>query len=351
LSATIKEVAKQAGVSVATVSRVLNDKGPVRDETRRRILEVAERLRYTPHGAARSLITNETHTVAVLLPDIHGEFFSEVIRGIDSTAHGSGYHLLVASSHNDREEIKALLRAMRGRVDGLILMSPDVEGHTLEANLPESLPILLLNCMVDGSSFDSINIDNHGGAFAMVRHLAGLGHRRIALIKGAAENYDASERLRGYRDAVAALALDDSPELVLDGDFSEEAGYRAGLRILAMERRPSAIFAANDAMAIGCLFGLREAGVGVPDELALAGFDDIPIARYMTPPLTSVSVSIARLGARSMERLLSSVKARNSHQRRHETLPTTLVVRGSCGGGLPTGGGPGGGGPPVEAAS
>jgi LacI family transcriptional regulator len=333
MSATIKEVAREAGVSVATVSRVFNDKGPVREETRRRIVEVAERLRYTPHGAARSLITKETHTVSVLLPDIHGEFFSEVIRGIDSTAHGSGYHLLVASSHNDRVEIKALLRAMRGRVDGLIVMSPDVDAQTLEANLPESLPILLLNCLVDGTAFDSINIDNYGGAFAMVRHFAGLGHRRITLIKGAPKNYDARERLRGYRDAVTALALDGSPELEIEGDFSEEAGYRAGLRLLAMPWRPTAVFATNDAMAIGCLYGLREAGVRVPEDLALAGFDDIPIARYMTPPLTSVSVSIANLGARAMERLLSSVKARNAHQRRHETLPTTLVVRGSCGGG------------------
>ncbi len=332
MSATIKEVAREAGVSVATVSRVFNDKGPVRTETRRRILEVAERLRYTPHGAARSLITNETHTVSVLLPDLHGEFFSEVMRGIDSTAHGSGYHLLVASSHNDHAEIKALLRAMRGRVDGLIIMSPDVDAHTLESNLPESLPILLLNCLVDGTSFDSINVDNHGGAFAMVRHLAGLGHRRIALIKGAPMNYDARERLRGYRDAVAALGLDAAPELEIDGDFSEEAGYRAGRRALALAPRPSAVFATNDAMAIGCLYALREAGVSVPGDLALAGFDDIPIARYMTPPLTSVSVSIAELGARAMQRLLASVKARNAHERRHETLPTTLVVRGSCGG-------------------
>jgi LacI family transcriptional regulator len=332
MSATIKEVAREAGVSVATVSRVFNDKGPVRTETRRRILEVAERLRYTPHGAARSLITNETHTVSVLLPDLHGEFFSEVMRGIDSTAHGSGYHLLVASSHNDRAEIKALLRAMRGRVDGLIIMSPDVDAHTLESNLPESLPILLLNCLVDGTSFDSINIDNHGGAFGMVRHLASLGHHRIALIKGAPKNYDARERLRGYRDAVASLALDADAELEIEGDFSEEAGYRAGRRALLLAPRPSAIFATNDAMAIGCLYALREAGAGVPGDLALAGFDDIPIARYMTPPLTSVSVSIAELGARAMQRLLSSVKARNAHQRRHETLPTTLVVRGSCGG-------------------
>jgi LacI family transcriptional regulator len=332
VSVTIKQVAREAGVSVATVSRVFNDKGPVRPETRQRILEVAERLRYTPHGAARSLITNTTNTMGVLLPDIHGEFFSELIRGIDAAAHRRGYHLLVSSSHNEKAEIEALLRAMRGRVDGLIVMSPDVDAQTLEANLPESLPILLLNCLVDGTSFDSINIDNYGGAFAMMRHLAALGHRRIAIIKGAPKNYDARERLRGYRDALVALDLEQSPELESEGDFSEEAGYRAGRRILAIAARPTAIFATNDAMAIGCLFGLREAGVRVPGEIALTGFDDIPIARFITPPLTSVRVSIAALGARALARLLHAVELKNAHQRQHETLPTALVVRGSCGG-------------------
>ncbi|HVT18257.1 MAG TPA: LacI family DNA-binding transcriptional regulator [Thermoanaerobaculia bacterium] len=330
MSATIKQVALEAGVSLATVSRVMNGKGPVREQTRQRILEVAARLRYMPHGAARSLITRRTGAFGVLLPDMYGEFFSEVIRGIDLTARSSGYHLLVSSSHGRKGEMEAMLRTMRGRVDGLILMSPDIEAHTLEANLSPGLPIVLLNCLVDGTSFDSINIDNHGGAFAMVRHLIGLGHRRIAMIRGAANNHDALERLRGYRDALRELGVERADELEIDGDFTEEAGYRAGKQILDLPRRPSAIFAANDSMAIGCLFALREAGVRVPHDMALAGFDDIPIARFTLPPLTSVRVSIAALGARAMERLLHAVTMKNQHQRRHETLPTALVVRGSC---------------------
>ncbi len=333
MSASIKEVALKAGVSIATVSRVLNDKGPVAVETRERILAAIEQLRYVPHGAARSLITNQTDTIGVLLPDLYGEFFSEVIRGIDLAARRSGFHVLISGFHSDRAEIEAVLRALRGRVDGLIVLSPDVDAQSLRRNLPETLPVVLLNTPVegDGAAFDAINLDNHGGAFAMVRHLAGLGHQRIAFLRGPEENADARERLRGYRDALLSLGLKRSDALELGGDFSEESGYRAGQRLLALEPRPTAVFAANDSMAIGCLFALREAGARVPGDVALAGFDDIPIARYITPPLSSVHVPIAELGTRAMERLLHAVESKNGHERRQETVATTLVVRGSCG--------------------
>jgi LacI family transcriptional regulator len=328
---TIKDVARQAGVSVATVSRVLNEKGPVAPATRDRIREVAARLRYVPHGAARSLITNKTNAIGVLLPDIYGEFFSEIIRGIDLAAGRRGYHLLVSSSHGRKGEIEAILRATRGRVDGLIVMSPDVDVDTLEANLPSTLPIVMLNCRSNGPALDSITIDNYAGALGMVRHLAALGHRRIALVKGPPNNYDARERLRGYRNGVRALALVHSRELELEGDFTKEAGHRAGERIAAIKPRPTAIFATNDAMAIGVLSALRDAGVDVPGDVAVAGFDDIPISRFVSPPLSTVHVTIPELGGRAIERLIHAIDTKNRHRRRHETLPTTLVVRSSCG--------------------
>lgn len=330
-AATIKEVAREAGVSVATVSRVLNEKGPVRDETRQRILEVAGRLGYSPNAAARSLSTRKTGTIGVLLPDLYGEFFSEVIRGLDLAARRSGYHILVSSSHSDRSEVEAVLRTLRGRVDGLIVMSPEAGAVTLQANLPASLPIVLLNARAEGSSFDSINLDNYGGAAAMVRHLAGLGRRRIAHVKGAPGNNDALERLMGYRDAMRSL-FGATEALELEGDFSEESGDRAGREILRMNPRPDAVFAANDAMAIGLLHAFQKAGVKVPEEVAVAGFDDIPIARFLTPALTTVGVAIADLGACAIERLLEVMKRGDAREGQHEVLPTTLVVRGSCGG-------------------
>ena len=328
---TIKDVAREAGVSVATVSRVINEKGPIRDATRRRIRRVVERLRYAPHGAARSLITRKTHTLGVLLPDLFGEFFSELIRGIDLTARRRGYHLLVSGSHGDRVETQALLRAMRGRVDGLIVLSPEVKLGALRANLPENFPLVLLNGGGKGNGFDSIRIDNSGGAYAMVRHLIGLGHRRIAFVKGPPGNEDASERLRGYRRAMRELSGEWSERLEVPGTFREEAGYGSCRSILGMKPRPSAIFTANDSMAIGLLCAFREEGVPVPEQFALAGFDDIPIARFMTPPLSSVRVPIAELGASATRRLLQRLAPSAGSERIQETIPTALVVRSSCG--------------------
>ncbi len=324
--ATIKDVAREAGVSVASVSRALNDKGPVREETRRRIRRVVEKLRYVPHGVARSLITRKTHTLGVLLPDLFGEFFSELIRGIDLAARQRGYHLIVSGSHGDRAETQAVLRAMRGRVDGVIVLSPDLDVETLETNLPSGFAAVLLNA--DGrGAFDSIRIDNFGGAQAMVRHLLDLGHRRLVFVTGPSRNHDAQERLRGYRRGMARVG---ARPLTVPGDFREEAGYGAAARILRLKPLPTAVFAANDAMAIGLLCAFRERQIRVPEEIALAGFDDIPIARFITPPLTTVRVPIADLGARATARLLHALEKGES-DRRSETVPTTLIARASCG--------------------
>jgi LacI family transcriptional regulator len=331
MPATIRDVARAAGVSVATVSRVFNNSGPVHEETRARVREVAGALRYSPNSAARSLITAKSNTLGVLLPDLYGEFFSEVIRGIDQTAQHNGYHVLVSSSHESQARIEDAIRAMRGRVDGLIVMSPDIDGPTLAANLPDSLPVVLLNCAVDGTSYDAISVDNFGGAYAMVRHLLSTGGTRVAIITGSSRNYDARERLRGYRAALRDAGAEQQEGWEIAGDFTETGGYRAAREIAALSSRPTAVFAANDAMAIGALSAFREVGLRVPEDIAVAGFDDIPMARYMSPPLTSVHVEISELGARAMGVLLAAVQEKNRHERQQVVLPTTLVVRQSCG--------------------
>jgi LacI family transcriptional regulator len=328
---TIREVARAAGVSVATVSRVLNESGPVAGETRDRIRRIAGELRYIPNGAARSLSMRRTGTLGVLLPDLYGEFFSEVIRGLDQAAQRARFHLLLSSSHNNRNDIEAALQAMRGRVDGLVVMSPHIDVAVLAANLPESLPAVMLNTAQATAEYDTLSVDNFGGARAMVAHLAGHGHRRIAMVRGPEPNHDAAERLRGYRAALADAGIAADPALEVEGDFTEEAGFRAVRRLLALEPRPTALFAANDSTAIGAMSALREAGVSVPREIAVAGFDDIPIARFLTPALSSVRVSINDLGARAMEQLVRAVEEENRHARVHQTLPTTLVIRDSCG--------------------
>ena len=330
MGVTIKDVAKAAGVSVATVSRALNGHQNVADAVRERVLAVSAELRYSPHHAARSLSSRRTQTVGVVLPDLHGEFFSELMRGIDQVARAHGQHLLVSSYHGNPEEQGAALRAMRGRVDGLLLMSPYVhDADFLARNVDASLPLVLVNA-AQGRPQASIGIDNYGGARAMVAHLVASGYTRIAFIGGPEDNDDARERRRGYRDGLAA-AGDDYAPWELPGQFDEDSGHRAGQALLAFDVRPDAVFAANDMMAIGCLYALGRGGVHTPRDIAVVGFDDIPLARYVHPSLTTMRVDIAELGARALKALLDVQPGLNSDGASRSALLTPeLVVRDSC---------------------
>lgn len=331
MGVTIKDVAKAANVSVATVSRALNGHQNVAEPVRERVIAVAAELRYSPHHAARSLSSRRTQTVGVVLPDLHGEFFSELMRGIDQVARTCGQHLLVSSYHGNPEEQGAALRAMRGRVDGLLLMSPYVhDADFLARNVDASLPLVLMNAAQSGGQA-SIGIDNYGGARAMVAHLVAAGHRRIAFISGPEDNDDARERLRGYRDGLAAAGEAFLP-WELPGQFDEDSGHRAGQALLALDDRPDAVFAANDMMAIGCLYALGRAGVRTPADIAVVGFDDIPLARYVHPSLTTMRVDIAELGASALKALLEiEVSGHASTAAVAVLLEPAIVIRDSSG--------------------
>ena len=326
---TIKDVAREASVSVATVSRALNGHENVADGVRRHVVETASRLRYQPHAAARSLSSRSTQTLGVVLPDLYGEFFSELIRGIDVVARARRQHLLVSSYHGHPEEQGEALRAMRGRVDGLLVLSPyaDRPGF-LTDNLPSALPAVLINTHLPEPNYPVLNIDNFGGAVAMTRHLLEAGHENIAFIGGPEDNFDARERLRGFRSAVSAHHSTVTTR-ELQGDFDESSGYEAGKRLLAAARHPDAVFAANDMMALGCLYALNEAGVVVPDQVALAGFDDIPLARFVHPTLTTMRVNIAELGGMAVTRLLSAIESSENVVLAPQVLVPELIVRAS----------------------
>lgn len=329
--ATIKDVAREAGVSVATVSRVFNDSERVNEDTRHRVRAVAERLRFWPNGVARSLITNRTHAIGVLLPDLHGEFFSEVIRGIDLAARREGLHVLVSSSHSDTTELVRTLRSMRGRIDGLIIMAPDRESAPAIRAGAWDCPVVLLGPGADVPDFDTVSIANYDGAYAVVRHLQRLGHKRIATVTGPPQNLDALQRLEGYRAAMREGGVANTRSLEAAGDFMEPSGYQAMQSFLKLSPPPTAVFVANDVMAVGVLGACRDAGVRVPREIAVVGFDDIALARHLTPPLTTVHVDAYQLGERALHRLLRRDRGEPAPSRSHEVLPTWLVVRDSCG--------------------
>jgi LacI family transcriptional regulator len=329
--ATIHDVARLAGVSTATVSRVLNSSARVSEETERLVRAAAAMVDYWPNHAARSLSTRRTQAIGVLLPDLYGEFYSEVIRGVDEGARRHKLQVLLSSSHADVSEAVAIARSMRGRVDGLIAMAPDADSIAAVRQIAPSTPVILLNPWTEVEGCGSIAIANFEGARAMVRHLLDLGHRRIAILRGPSGNIDAEERYRGYAAALEERGVRPNPAFVFDGDFTEAFGYACGSRIAKLPVRPSAVFAGNDSMAIGLMSALRAAGLRVPDDVALTGFDDVAIARWMSPPLTTVRVPAHTLGEKAVQRWMEMRKPDAAGKVAAEVLPTVLVIRSSCG--------------------
>ena len=324
----MRGVAADAGVSVATVSRFFSGAGPVSAAASERIRAAADALNYVPNAAARSLRAQRTGTLGVVLPDVYGDFFSDLLRGLDRAARAHGQHLLIAGAHDGSDELAETARAMHGRVDGLLVMSPAL-GRALGAvPFPAGVPVVQIGGATDG--LPAVVVDNEVGATEMVAHLARLGHRRVAHVAGETGNADARARRAGYDRAVAEHGLDADPALVVEGDFTERSGYDAARRLLGLSTRPTAVFAANDSMAIGALRAFRDAGLAVPSDVALAGFDDTPVAGYVTPALTTVRVPTHDIGARAVEAVLTAV-ADPSAVSDTLTLPTRLVVRESCG--------------------
>lgn len=300
--ATIRDVARRAQLSVATVSRVLNGFANVSDQAKERVGEAVRELGYVPHAGARSLSMAQTNAIGVVLPDLHGEFFSEIVRGMDREASRRGYLLLLSNLHAGSEQATMALRAMHGRVDGLIVMAPHLDADVLSSAMPPRLPAVLINTRDDSGARAAIHLDNAAGARAVVEHLVGLGRKRLVHIAGPAGNIDADERANAFRDACAE---NDVHCEIVRGDFEEESGEHAVTDLVAHGRRFDALFAANDNMAIGALQALRAAGLSTPTDVAVVGFDDIPVARHLG--LSTVRVRIAELGERALARLLDSI--------------------------------------------
>ena len=299
-NATIRDVAREAAVSVASVSRVMNGHDNVRPALKRRVVTAATALGYVPHAGARNLSMARANAIGVVLPDIHGEFFSEFLRGMDREASARGLQLLLSNIHADSDHAVATLRTMRGRVDGLVVMAPHIAPDVLFEQLPPGLPAVLVNCGDHHRQRAELKIDNVAAAETMVDHLVATGCRRIAHLSGPDGNVEARGRAAGYRVAMARHGL--IPR-VIPGDFTEESGTAAAATILRDPGATDALFAANDMMAIGAMMALRAGGLSIPGQIAIAGFDDIPLARLVLPGLTTMRVDIAGLGMRSVARL------------------------------------------------
>jgi LacI family transcriptional regulator len=305
----------------------MNGHSSVAAATRDRVIAAARALDYVPHLGARSLSRGRSNTIGVVLPDLFGEFFSEVIRGIDYAAHRRGLQLLLSNMHGDTDETQAAIRAMRGRVDGLLVMTPQVDADFLGRNLPRDLPAIVMNAAASNGSHPTIAIDNIAGAREAVAHLAAQGCRRIAHLSGPVGNADADARRVGFRLAVAERLGPDAG-IEIEGDFTEESGVAAAEVIAAANPRIDGLFAANDMMAVACMAKLAEGRMRAPDDIAIIGFDGVPIAQYVSPALSTMALNLADLGERALERLVAITEGGET-EATTEMLKPELVVRGS----------------------
>lgn len=334
---TQRQIAEEAGVSRTTVSLVLNDVAGVRisPETRQRILEVARRLNYYPDAAARSLVSGRTQTIGFVLCQSPNRVFTdaflpEVLRGVGDAMQESGFRVLLHSVE-DVVAPEAYIGLVREKqTDGIILSGPRSDDQQLLRLKAEGFPVVLLG-QLPGSGIPFVDVDNMKAAKLAVEHLIALGHRRIATITNAPLAYTAArDRLAGYRQALEAANILFSEELVRYGDFREESGYEAMNQLLDLAELPTAVFVASDLVAFGALVAIKERGLKVPADVALVGFDDVQLAHYVDPPLTTVRLPAYELGYRAAT-LLTQLIDEQPVEEQEILLQTELVVRQSCG--------------------
>jgi LacI family transcriptional regulator len=328
---TIYTVAEKAGVSIATVSRVLNGTARVSEKTRAKVRRAMDELGYQPNASARGLAANTTSTIALVFPKLSGPFFSELIRGAEIAASDSGYHLLIYGASGD--ELGAdnqTLGMLTTKADGLILASSGVSRCYIRDLQRRELPVVVLGEEHSDIPVDSIQPDNIGGAEKIVTHLIEHGYRRIAMIRGPETSTHASDREHGYREALRTHGLPHFNELVIAGAFNEKGGYTAMWHLLHQYPIPDAVFAASDQMAIGAMAAIHEQGLRVPKDIALVGFDDIEAARYTYPPLTTVHQDMLGQGQLAVRVLLDRINGVASTAKTR-ILPADLAIRQSCG--------------------
>ncbi|QDD88356.1 LacI family DNA-binding transcriptional regulator [Pseudomonas oryzihabitans] len=302
--ATIKDVAARAGISYTTVSHVVNNTRPVSPGVREKVEAAIAELGYVPSGVARSLRSQATGTFGVLVPNAVNPYFAELARGIEDHCERQGYSVILCNSDDDAEKQLRYLRVLRERrIDGLVVATVDGDPRFAEALAGLRIPLVLVDRPLEGVQAGHIRIDHQHGGLLATRHLLELGHRRIACIGGPADSPVARERVTGYQQALAEADVAAGP--VRHCPFTAAAGHTAARELLAQPDRPTAIFAGNDTIALGVLRAAAEAGLTVPGQLSVVGFDDIELSRYLYPALTTIGQSIRDLGERAAQLLLA----------------------------------------------
>lgn len=332
MAATLNDIAEASGVSISTVSRVLNGKSEkyrISAETDELVHRIAREMNYRPNQLARGLRLKKTNTIGLLAPDVSNPFFAYVIKRVQKVAHELGYSLVVCNTDEtvelEREHVNLLYRK---RVDGIIAMPVGTEYDHFEDLLEKDIPMVLLDRCFDNLPVNTVVVDNYTGAFEAVTHLIETGHERIAFIQGLRGTYTNTERLRGYRDALQARGLTVDETLIVGGDFRQENGFIETKLLLNRTDRPTAIFATSDLITLGALETIAEEGLSVPEDISLLTFDDFDFAPFLKCPLTAVRQPKEMMGEMAVKLLVEDLKA-GTQSRKRIMLKPSLVKRSS----------------------
>lgn len=336
---TIIDVARRAGVSPVTVSRVMNRAPNVNPETRARVEQAIAELGYLPSTVARSLRSKRTRSLALLLPDITNTFWTTVARGVEDTAQTFGYAVFVCNTDEDYQKQQRYLElAVSQRADGVLIAPCHNDAAALRVLRERGVPTVTVDRRIEGWDVDAVLGDSTGGARALVQHLIALGHRRIAVISGPATTSTAEDRVTGYREALVQAGMPVDDNLIRRGQFKAGAGEELARSLLAAENCPSAIFAANNAIALGAIDAILAGGRRIPQDVALVAFDDFADASHLFPFLTVAVQPAYEMGCAAARLLLERLAGAGPVQPAHIVLPCRLIVRHSCGSRLRAGG-------------
>ncbi|MGB8648402.1 MAG: LacI family DNA-binding transcriptional regulator [Anaerolineae bacterium] len=327
---TIEDVAKRAGVSMMTVSRVINGSGDVSPETRERVERVVEELGYVPNALARGLRFKQTKTIALVLTDITNPFFTTIARGVEDVASRQGFSVIFCntdeSEHEEGQYINVLLQK---QVDGVLLVPACSSAESISLLQSRGVPVVVLDRRVPGVSVDTVHCNSEQSSYRLVRHLVELGHRRVAVLTGPQIVSTAVERVAGAQRAIREAGLDDDMPLVYYGEFTQASGYHMAQQALAAAPGLTALFATNNFVAMGALRAVREAGLRMPEDVSLVAFDDIPAAFVVEPFLTVISQPAYDVGKRATELLLNRLAGQGPAQPQEIVLPTEFILRRS----------------------
>ena len=327
----MKEVADLAGVSITTVSHVINETRTVSDDLREKVYAAMENLSYQPNALARGLRLKRTQILGLVIPDGTNPYFAEVARSIEDTSYKKGYSVIICNSDGNLEKEQNYIEVLVSKqVDGVILVAAGMSTSHMKALQSAGMPLVLVDRDSPNIVADSVQIDNEYGGYIATRHLLDLGHRRIACLAGPSEVTPSGDRVLGYSRALKEADIVVEKELVRSGDFHSESGYRFAKEFLKMRVPPTAIFACNDLMAFGALGAAAELGFRIPQDLSIVGFDDIKLTEYTNPPLTTIAQPRYEMGELAVRFLLERIK-NTDIEPRNPILPCRIVIRKSSG--------------------